>query len=1604
MAYGVLYEFHRTSTNGADMLITISQKGYNGAVKKRALGRAPVIKRDNNGHIYGTSCELYAECLVDGEFSHLYTSDAYEYKVEVYKNNTLLWAGFVSPELYSEPDIAPPYDVQIIATDGLGELKNYNFNKRGVASILDHIKALMSNTGIDLGFNVVSGLRYIDENGAASAIKDILNVKLDLDHEEGNTCYDVLQGILSSLNANITQHNGSYLMFRETDFISKAGANGVEAFTAAGNNINLGVASFGTMKANQWWPVGQLSTVIEPAKNQIVLKSPNHYKGNVLRFDNWTTSEMASFSEAENAYILPGANSYITQTVDFGGHQVGYRLGLRVRARNVGTATEEEQNIGLKVEMEGQTSTVGPNYWLVKPATGGRRPTSGYMWRNTESSFEEDLTTPSEAEDASDAQDIDIVLPLYREGLRAFAYAKRIKLTIFNPKGLYNIHVYDVSLVKYEQIKGYEANVTIDNMARESESDVNLTITAGDLAPAAGNVFMTGLPLRPTDSEVITKWQIENNASQDYLAAMAFDYSRGISLPRMKYSGILNVPGSATVLPTLFLRDGTYYFPHTYSYDLYSDEITVELISISAADVSLSSVAISQSAEAVGTMGATTGGTSGGGGAVSIPRDKQMSDTSDNAVENKVIKAYVDQAKKDVEDLLASMWQLIGDRVVTDKKTVVENDLIVEGDVATGGSGGGTAAAGTVTGVLVGSDRYEDVTAGLLDLTEAFNKIDVSEQLKDYLPLIGGTLTGNLSVQKTSGDSTIYLGTGGAVLYGETEKETALYNSGDGYPAIKVKAGTAHPIFRYNYKDNIVLHSGNIGSYAIGKDANGKVTSNVDLQNASIRFYKADSSLRGILGAVGDDTTNNLYWYNNSAWKTIAFTDSTVAAANQLVTSAGDATVTTSTEQTTIYGNLWVWAQGDTDRQIKLRNNRSDLFTTLKADGSAEIFVSAPYSLKLGTANTTRLVVNSSGNVTIGESDLAGTDAKLYVHGKVAAGALNVSSILTSTNNSGFDIVAHGGAATARIFLTKGTLRPWTEDNGLIDLGLSNIRWRTLYAVGANLSGAATIGGTLSVSGKTTISNDLVVSGDVSTGGDGTGTGAAGTVTAIAVNGQTYEPTAGIVTIPDYPTSLTWSAINDRPTHLSDFTDDVVAGKYLPLIGGTLTGNLSVQKTSGDSTIYLGTGGAVLYGETEKETALYNSGDGYPAIKVKAGTAHPIFRYNYKDNIVLHSGNIGSYAIGKDANGKVTSNVDLQNASIRFYKADSSLRGILGAVGDDTTNNLYWYNNSAWKTIAFTDSTVAAANQLVTSAGDATVTTSTEQTTIYGNLWVWAQGDTDRQIKLRNNRSDLFTTLKADGSAEIFVSAPYSLKLGTANTTRLVVNSSGNVTIGESDLAGTDAKLYVHGKVAAGALNVSSILTSTNNSGFDIVAHGGAATARIFLTKGTLRPWTEDNGLIDLGLSNIRWRTLYAVGANLSGAATIGGTLSVTGKTTISNDLVVSGDVSTGGNGGGSSSGGSGDSLCLGPVELDMQSITSLGTFTQAQMDGFGLTTAVISNMLAGLYTKVIGLGGGDVYDYNGFGTIGSIIRLFLRQGNGESVDYTYTLYYDGSKWTITEN
>lgn len=73
---------------------------------------------------------------------------------------------------------------------------------------------------------------------------------------------------------------------------------------------------------------------------------------------------------------------------------------------------------------------------------------------------------------------------------------------------------------------------------------------------------------------------------------------------------------------------------------------------------------------------------------------------------------------------------------------------------------------------------------------------------------------------------------------------------------------------------------------------------------------------------------------------------------------------------------------------------------------------------------------------------------------------------------------------------------------------------------------------------------DFYSEGEISAGGysdEGGGTGV-GSLLGIKVNGSTYEPVDGYITIPDYPTELAWGAITGKPTTLEGYgiTDAVV--------------------------------------------------------------------------------------------------------------------------------------------------------------------------------------------------------------------------------------------------------------------------------------------------------------------------------------------------------------------------------------------------------------------------------------------------------------------------------
>lgn len=105
--------------------------------------------------------------------------------------------------------------------------------------------------------------------------------------------------------------------------------------------------------------------------------------------------------------------------------------------------------------------------------------------------------------------------------------------------------------------------------------------------------------------------------------------------------------------------------------------------------------------------------------------------------------------------------------------------------------------------------------------------------------------------------------------------------------------------------------------------------------------------------------------------------------------------------------------------------------------------------------------------------------------------------------------------------------------------------------------------------------------------------------------------------------SYTWDDILGRPTLLSSFTDDVVAGKYLPLSGGTISGFFAINGSNASYTQY-------KVNNAVKGEVGWHSNYG---IFIKNETSKKFLNITdeglakFDGNTIIHSGNIGSQSV-----------------------------------------------------------------------------------------------------------------------------------------------------------------------------------------------------------------------------------------------------------------------------------------------------------------------------------------------------------------------------------------
>lgn len=607
MAYATKYLFKWESVNGTTREIRVLLDGYSGSVVQRRLGRAPVLKKQHNGNVYGTSLEFYAECAVDGEFAEFYTTDPKAYRVDLYSGNTLLWQGYITPELYAEPDIAPPYDVQVIATDGVGELKLYDFAPQGLVSLRSMLTYLLGYTGLTTDVYLISSIKP----GGSGAAGSLLEKTINLDYMAGKSCYEVLSYILDTLHATITWWKGAWILARETNVKFSSGK--VQYFNTSGNAGTLAgsVVTLGKLYTNDAWPVGQLSSKIDPAKNSVRIQAPWHpvtalSNPGMTSDTGWTKTGGAAYDSTNHAYHLPGASlsaiPRISQTLSLSSLKNPMTLAAKVTgvSADLSLSTLFTAAMGFYVTYE----VGGTTYHLERSDEGlvwkqGAMP-SLLNYTNTIFTF---LKTFDE--DRTGAQTVDIEIPPFLLN-NAFP-AGTLAVYVFGGC----VRVYGASLDVIIS-KGYQDNLHLDNDARGEGDEVEIAIGRETSAISPYQAFLQGILL--DSGSLITSFKDDyiTSSGLDFMSFIARDYARSFALPRIVQTGTVSLESSVTFPPLVFTKGALDYWLEGYSWNMLDDELDISARSLPTVTITVDSETVT---EAGGTASsAAQGGSSSGGG------------------------------------------------------------------------------------------------------------------------------------------------------------------------------------------------------------------------------------------------------------------------------------------------------------------------------------------------------------------------------------------------------------------------------------------------------------------------------------------------------------------------------------------------------------------------------------------------------------------------------------------------------------------------------------------------------------------------------------------------------------------------------------------------------------------------------------------------------------------------------------------------------------------------------------------------------------------------------------------------------------------------------
>jgi hypothetical protein len=297
----------------------------------------------------GSEATLNLIATEDFQLQDLYTEDELRWLVNIKRNGSVIWRGFIIPDGCQESFSFTPYTISVNAVDTLGLLKNLSYVQNdgnfwlGKQTFIEVIYNCLNRVQIP-DMNIYTCVNIFEESYSDGDADDPLNLTyvnaetyLESDNINPLNCQTVLDSVLRLFTAVIIQSEGDWYIFRPNELaltdtlVFRKYIDGVyDNYVTKTVGQVLGGHTEGVILAPLYHTdTDQLKMIEKPFKNNSMafkygavsslITNPDFSGWNGITFSDWTKSsvflplfeDINGGAKLGNATVSPGPYMYI---------------------------------------------------------------------------------------------------------------------------------------------------------------------------------------------------------------------------------------------------------------------------------------------------------------------------------------------------------------------------------------------------------------------------------------------------------------------------------------------------------------------------------------------------------------------------------------------------------------------------------------------------------------------------------------------------------------------------------------------------------------------------------------------------------------------------------------------------------------------------------------------------------------------------------------------------------------------------------------------------------------------------------------------------------------------------------------------------------------------------------------------------------------------------------------------------------------------------------------------------------------------------------------------------------------------------------------------